>query len=382
MIVQNMVTHFPGKSYTNTEVLDVCFNDDKKIGDLLYDVTRKHFIDDVLSNQCFFNHLGVEHRNLLAPPGDNRDWWERNVGKDPYALEGALAYEKLMENKEPLTANDRIIVISNVSDTTAPNIGYAVIGHLKARNSNFVTPTLISLDGEGCSGYISGLHEAEIYLSHRPDARVVILTVEMAGTTLHNPWLIESLLEKIKSCDAKTLEDNCKKLLGLGIQRYLFGDGCSASICVKNGKGIEFDSIHKWSNIHPDDRHLLEVRGIGTKEIFHTAPFGYFYQEPEKLFNRLKVSYFPQVLSKLNSLEQRPNNFAIHTGSNKIIDFVKSSLNLNENDVAPSREILKHQGNMNSTTGACILAKFLFEERSGKTVALFFGVGFSVQLAI
>lgn len=382
MNINEIKTYFPGKSYSTPELEKLLSSQDNELSEVMVKLGGKHFVDEIKSTDHFFENLGVSHRNILCTPEAPMDWWVEHSGTDIIALQGAIAYDKLMMNQEPLREIDRLILIANITDTPAPHIGYSVISHLQKRHEQFVCPSVIALTGEGCSGFISGLREAELYLNKYPQARVIVLTVEMMATPLLNPWLQDELIAYSKTVSSEQMANVSCKLLGLAIQRYLFGEGCAAALCSNELVGLNFSHFHKWSNLDPNDIHLLEVMGLGTKVPPHLPPFGFFYQQPHRLVARLFQNYLPEVLMVLSKITLSDFNMAIHTGSNKILDKIKQTLDLTESQVSPSRTVLNNYGNMNATTGATILSNLMATSSTDKpTLALFFGLGFALQLA-
>ncbi len=83
----------------------------------------------------------------------------------------------------------------------------------------------------------------------------------------------------------------------------------------------------------------------------------------------------------MQQLADPPLHFAIHTGSAKILNHIQQLPGLDESQMEPSRAVLNSQGNMNATTGAAVLARLLETSRTEQVAALFFGVGFAMQLA-
>lgn len=381
MVIRDLVTHYPGESYSNEDLRGYLRFSDDRISDLTKRLRGTSFIEDVLESKTFFPNLGVERRHLFCDPRKPEEWWNMWAGKDPFALQGAIAYDKLMEGKRDLGHIDRVIVISNTMDTASPNMAYALLGHLQDRHENFTVPTSLCLMGEGCSGFISGLREAELYLNAYPKARVVIVTVEMMGVGLMNPRVLRILeTNAITAYSDEAKQKLGGMVLGFGIQRYLFGDGCSAALISREGRGLKISATGKWANLDPLDRKMLENIGIGTQGEPDYTPFGFFKQDPKRLFQRLNESYLPRAYQHLQGLNNRPQHFAVHTGSGKILDYVQQALGLTHAEVEPSRYILANQGNMNSTTGAAVLERLL---KAGveEAYSIFFGVGFSLQVA-
>lgn len=78
-------------------------------------------------------------------------------------------------------------------------------------------------------------------------------------------------------------------------------------------------------------------------------------------------------------------HWAVHPGGRSILDKVQSSLNLTDEQLAPSRGVLRDYGNMSSATVLFVLKEILerppgtLEER---VVGLAFGPGLTVEMAL
>jgi len=74
--------------------------------------------------------------------------------------------------------------------------------------------------------------------------------------------------------------------------------------------------------------------------------------------------------------------YCVHPGGPQILDCVESALNLQSHDLVGSRDILRDYGNMSSTTIYFIL-KRLWEQRvNGLCLAMAFGPGLTIELAL
>lgn len=356
--VDEMVTHYPENSYSNERVVEA-------MSDYIKATNARHMPN---FDEHFFHALGVRSRRLFCDLSDPIDWWNEKGGEYPVAEEAAHAYQKLMANREPLTGDDKIILITNTEDVAGPNLGYATIAHLRLMQTDFVAPLTVTLSGEGCSGYISGLREADTFLRAFPERKVVVITAELAGTFLWHPDIARDTLA----------EGSQRMQRGLSIQRLLFGDGCSASYISSDGNGLRFSEFKRWDNLKPADIHLLEISNTGSQPQPHFSPIGFFHQQPGLLMRRLVDSYFPNVADVLDNRTEEADSYAIHTGSFKILKAVQTAINLEDEDIIPSANILRDYANMNSTTGAAILAS---KAPGTKPFCVFFGMGFSLQVA-
>ena len=367
MQIIDILEHFPGEAYATGELRSVMAPSLARWG-----------IDETFSDE-FFVHLGVASRHMVVDPANPDRWWTAHRGRSPIAREGARCYQRLMDGRKPLGPRDRLIVVSNVYDTTSPGLGIGVLTALATENAGLVAPSLLQLGGDGCSGFISAMREADVWLHANPGTRVVILSCEVSSPYFWSPVLLETLESELAKADPAAQIGAKHRLRGLCIQRFLFGDGCVAAMCVDDDSpdGIPMSMFHRWTNLRPDDRDLLKLIGVGTEQSSYPT-FGYFLQQPKALIARLQADYLPRAARVLSALGRRPRAFAVHTGSGPILDLVQARLSLTDDEIAPSRALLMSRGNLNSATGAAILASL---RDKSDIFCVFFGVGFTLQIA-
>ena len=360
IFVEATVTRFPRDNYDNETMIEALAPYRRRL--------EAASMSMPAFNDAFFQALGVRSRGLFCDPFAPERWFDENAGQYPVAREAAWTYLDLMAEREPLGADDKVIVITNTIDTPAPNVGYAMLAHLRRMVPGFVAPLTVSLSGEGCSGYISGLREADQFLRAFPQRRAVVVTVELMGTFLWHPGMIAGALA----------QGTAKMARGLAIQRLLFGDGCSATYITADGPGRRLQDFRRWDNLAFADLHLLEASNTGTQAGPFALPHGLFSQQPVPLLRRLVEEYLPHANAALREVPERPQSFAVHTGSRKILGAVQSAIGLTDEETAPSAHVLARHGNMNSTTGAAVMAA---APPKARIFCVFFGVGFSLQTA-
>ncbi len=373
MRIVDTALHLPGQSYPTADLRQVLAPQIAAWTSSRSEVERT---GRDMFGESFFTRLGVERRHLLIDPGDPGRWWQQHRGMRPIAHEGSRSYKQLMQRHAPLGARDRLIVVANVFDTTAPGLAVGVLSALAAEDRGFVRPSLLGLSGEGCSGFVSALHEADVWLRAHPGTRVVIVSCEVSSPYFWSPMVMASL----GSDDGERHSERTRSLL---IQRFLFGDACVAAMCRDDSAseaGIELREFHRWTNIEPQDHDLLKIVGIGTEEGSFPS-FGFFAQQPRQLLKRLMVDYLPLARDRIGRLARRPSAWALHTGSGAILDLVQRALSLTDMELEPSRQVLRESGNLNSATGAAVLHALREAGQTKDVCCIFFGVGFTLQLA-
>jgi predicted naringenin-chalcone synthase len=369
MRVIDTALHLPGQSYATADLRRVLA---PQIARWASSPSQAQRAGRRLFGESFFARLGVDRRHLFIDPGYPGRWWQQHRGTRPIALEGSRSYRQLMQRHAPLSAYDRLIVVANVFDTTAPGLAVGVLSALAAQAPGFVRPTLLGLSGEGCSGFVSALHEADVWLRAHPGTRVVIVSCEISSPYFWSPMVTASLGP-----------DDGERTRSLLIQRFLFGDACVAAVCCDDSTseaGIELRGFQRWPNIEPQDHDLLKIVGIGTEEGTYPS-FGFFEQQPRQLLERLVADYLPRARARIDQLARRPSAWALRTGSGAILDLVQRALSLTDLELQPSRQVLRELGNLNSATGAAVLHLLREAGQTEDVSCMSFGVGFTLQLA-
>lgn len=199
----------------------------------------------------------------------------------------------------------------------------------------------------GCYAAINALKLGRHIVRSEPRAKVLVLNLELC--TLH-----------LKS--AGTLEEILSFLI--------FSDGCAASIMSEQPGGLEVQGF--TSNVVPETEELITWR-IGNQGFdMHLSG-----KVPEAIANNL-----PRVMNTLLDGYARSDiaHWAIHPGGRTVLDAVKTGAELEEHQLAESRETLRKFGNMSSATIMFVLQTILNNPtKLGPGLAMAFGPGLTVE---
>ncbi|MDO8345808.1 MAG: type III polyketide synthase [Cellvibrio sp.] len=236
----------------------------------------------------------------------------------------------------------------------APGLDHQLIQHYGLRDN--IERTAVGF--MGCYAAINALKLARHIVRSEPQAKVLVLNLELC--TLH-----------LKT--AGTLEE----ILSFAI----FSDGCAASIVSAQPKGIEIKSFE--SVVLPDTADLITWR-VGDQ--------GFDMHLSGKVPGAIG-SNLPQVLDTLLNSCPRDDitHWAIHPGGRTVLDAVKAAAALDEPQLTESREVLRKFGNMSSATIMFVLQNMLnraspvqslgqgLEQGLGEGLAMAFGPGLTVE---
>ncbi len=96
----------------------------------------------------------------------------------------------------------------------------------------------------------------------------------------------------------------------------------------------------------------------------------------------------PEVKKILNSLgikKEEIKHWALHPGGRAILDSLQNGLELNDDNMKPSRDVLNNYGNMSSASILFVLKEILKTrdiEQNDLCCAVAFGPGLSMEIAL
>lgn len=235
------------------------------------------------------------------------------------------------------------VVVTTCTGLYAPGLDYEVVDHLGLGTS--VERTLIGF--MGCFAAINALKSARHIVRSQPDAKVLLVSLELCSLHMQETEDLEQLL-------AFTV----------------FADGCAAYLVSAEPAGLAIDSF--LAVRLPETYQLITWR-IG-QQGFDMVLSG---QVPGALRRGLAATA-GQITHGAD-----PGSiglWAIHPGGRTILDAAEQGLALSTEALADSRDILANYGNMSSATVMFVLERIMRRARSGQLgCAMSFGPGVTAE---
>ncbi len=250
--------------------------------------------------------------------------------------------DKLMLTDEERRSVTHVLVTS-CTGLYAPGLDFDILDHLGLDTS--VERTMIGF--MGCYAAINGLKQARHIVRSEPDAKVLLVNLELCTLHLQETQDLEQVLSFL-----------------------VFGDGCAASLISAEPTGFAMDSFR--SLLIPETRELItwRIRGGG----FDMLLSG---KVPGEIGKALAISG-AEVLGK-----QRKEDitlWGVHPGGKSVLDAVERGLGLPEDALAASRQTLECFGNMSSATVMFVLERLMQSAQPGeKGCAMSFGPGLTAE---
>ena len=341
--------------------------------DTILNFMQKEYQDPAASRKLnvLFHHSAINSRHSAVPDFSDTD--ERllfplthelpmvsdriDVYKRQSLPLAVRAVENSFKNLHTSIAEFGITHLITVTCTGiyAPGLDIELLQALNLPEDTFHT----SLNFLGCNAAFPALKIADSLVKSQPDAHVLIVCVELC--TLH--------------FQPKSNSDNL-------LSNTIFGDGAAAVIMVSESNAIEHNlkgfsltgfypillkrgkELMGW-NITPVNFEMILAAGV-----------------PEFLGEELEQLMIA-VSEKLNLTIDTIDHWAVHPGGKKILDTVQNGLQLTNNELRHSYEVLYNYGNMSSPTILFVLNElFKSNPKSGENVfAMGFGPGISIETA-
>lgn len=212
----------------------------------------------------------------------------------------------------------------------------------------------------GCSGGAYALARAADYVRAFPEARVLIIAVELPSLTM----------QKHDQSNANV------------VACALFGDGAAAAIIegahvAPSVQSASLEIVDSHTEVFPDS---LEDLGFDLRE-------GGLHIVLSRLVPEIVSKNAPEVierfLRKSGLLKEELSFFVIHPGGRKVLDALSQSLNLDNKSTEVSRDVLRSYGNQSSASVLFVLEQTLSRSTAeGYGLLAAFGPGITMELCL
>ena len=300
---------------------------------------------------------GIEHRWSVLPP--TRDGGSPVCEGGFYAAAApgtaarmalyaeaapALALEAIRALGEGATDGVTHLVVASCTGFSAPGVDQIVARALGLEGH--VERTLVGF--MGCYAAVSALRLAHHIVRSEPDARVLVVTVELSSLHLQETGEIEPLLAQLQ-----------------------FGDGASAALVSAEPSGFAISS--PFAATLPDSAELIR---------WTIGDTGFAMDLSGEVPGRIAEALRNEAVRSAMLDGASPGEidaWAVHAGGRSVLDAVEHGLGLDGDALAESRAVLARFGNMSSSTLPFVLADLLADPAKARGIALAFGPGLAAE---
>lgn len=312
-------------------------------------------IDDARDRKLFarmVQRAGIEHRWSVLPyaPGGGSPVCPGGFYAED-VLPGTAARMKVYAEASPRLALQAIdaldfdaegithLVVASCTGFVAPGIDQIIARRLGLAPS--VERLLVGF--MGCYAAVSALRSARHIVRSEPEARVLVVTVELSSLHLQPDQALEPLLAMLQ-----------------------FGDGAAAALVTADPVGLALDA--PFATTLPESDELIRW-DIGDQ--------GFAMHLSGEVPGRIAAALSEPAMRD-SILDGGADGWAVHAGGRSILDAVETALDLGQGALADSREVLRQFGNMSSSTLMFVLAR-LIGRPIERGIALAFGPGLAAE---
>ena len=235
------------------------------------------------------------------------------------------------------------LVVASCTGFVAPGIDQIIAARLGLPPD--VERTLIGF--MGCYAAVTALKTARHIVRSEPEARILVVAVELSTLHLQADITIEPLLAMLQ-----------------------FGDGAAAALVTGEGDGLALGD--PFAATLPASEGLIAWNIGDTGFAMHLSG-----EVPGRISAALAE---PETRAALTGgvAVRAVDGWAIHAGGRSILDAVESGLGLDPQALADSRGVLEDFGNMSSATLMFVLERMM-RRRPTRGIALAFGPGLAAE---
>lgn len=299
---------------------------------------------------------GIDHRWSVLPQGANpigpdglygTDCWPGTATRMSIYAQAAPALAlRAIDDLATKLSLDGIthLVVASCTGFVAPGVDQIIAAQLGLLPST----ERVLIGFMGCYAAVAALRTARHIVRSEPEARVLVVTVELSTLHLQATSDLESLLAMLQ-----------------------FGDGAAAALVTKDPGG--FDLGQPFATTLSDSAEL--IRWAVTDHGFAMHLSG---EVPGRIATALADPAFALTATG-GALPTAVDGWAVHAGGRSILDAVERSLDLPHEALSASRTVLSENGNMSSSTLMFVLARLLDGPPVDQGVALAFGPGLAAE---
>jgi predicted naringenin-chalcone synthase len=235
------------------------------------------------------------------------------------------------------------LIVTSSTGMYAPGIDVELVERLRLNPS--VERTMVGF--MGCHAALNALKLARHIVRSTPQARVLVVNLELCSLHLQESTNLEQLLSFL-----------------------VFADGCAASLVSAEPAGLALDRFH--AALVPDTQRLITWQ-VGDRG------FDLF------LSGRVPVAITRGLGGAAGAIldgvaADAIDHWAVHPDGRTVLDAVEQGLGLAPTALAASRDVLDRFGNMSSATLLFVLASVLANAAAGERgCALAFGPGLTAE---
>lgn len=288
-----------------------------------------------------FRHFAIDQvkGHVFAETGDEAIARFQNAAVDT----GTQAAQKVLHQAQLKGSQLGALIVTTCTGYLCPGLATHIAERLGLRDDAF----FLDLVGQGCGAAGPALRAADQFVKSNPNSYAMVVCVEI--------------------CSAAFAEGEEVDLL---ISNAIFADGAAAALVTDRTDcaGLELKGFQ--SLLLPEFRDDLRFKSRNSR----------LCNVISKRVPILASRAVKQLSAHLDFVHGAADHYAFHPGGRAVLDAVQNELGLTEQQMNPSRDVLRDFGNMSSPSVLFVLKHFLNHDSvlpGDRIFGFTFGAGFS-----
>ena len=356
-----MATALPKKGYSTNELLE----------------TFPCALPEGVKQNVF--NLGVSKRYLVEQTGSTLRA-ETVLSEDGLVDLCTDACDKVIERAGLSTKDiDYLIATYDVNPFLSPGLSQLLIPKLD------FDPYIKHVNAQGIAStaFPKALELARNHLALHPEDSVLICVSGVTSYWFQNQ--VRGIKDIMEIDQISQIEDEVKRQLELRkwistMQSFLFGDGVASAIVGNGRQGLTVKRIVEVTNVGKKDYLAGYARLAALNEPFKFGFYSYLDKEIPQLGAKYTGMALEKLLGKDATAIRAAKKWAVHTGSEKILNLLAEHHGIEQEKLHESHAVLRECGNLAGASLPFILERILSSNRlsKGDTVLMVgYGWGFS-----
>lgn len=315
------------------------------------------------------HHSGIDQRFLVIPDGDPNAGKKFYSNGEGYVVPDTRSRMEEYERWSKTLATDAVERILNETNTDPARIdrlitisctGFFAPGLDQFLIGRFGFPLSIQRAHIGFMGCAASLIGFQSVLSSMP-----------AASTGH-----KTLLVSVELCSLHLQTESTRDNI---LANMVFADGCAAALFENDSTQHGLDILSTSSYLFPESSRFMgwKIGNTGFEMILSS-------DLPKIILNDAAPKLM-EILEDHGTPAGRIAHWALHPGGRAILDALQNGLQLSDEQMHPSRTVLKTYGNLSSASILFVLKEILTNvhlKRDDLVCAVAFGPGLTMETAV
>jgi predicted naringenin-chalcone synthase len=276
---------------------------------------------------------------------------------------------------------DYLVATYDVSPFLSPGLSQLLIPNLG------LDPCVkyVNAQGIASTAFPKALELAQNHLALHPDDHVLICVSGVSSYWFQNQ--VRGMSDVMEISEINKIGDQARRQWELRkwvatMQFFLFGDGVASAIVANSGCGLSVKGIAEVTNVGREDYLAGYTRLTMLNEPFKFGLYSHLGKEIPELGAQYTGMVLEKLLGKDSKIIATAKKWAVHTGSEKILNLLAEHHGINPEKLDESRTVLKECGNLAGASLPFILNRITSgNELSEGDIVLMIGYGWGFSAA-